>query len=76
LKRHFKILLLAPEYNLEIQARIPAALCAIHNFICIHDSDEEVTAADNGDDHDGSAFDCDHVASASAAAVIDEPLAR
>ena len=36
LKQHFRILLLAPEYSLEIQAWIPAALCAIHNFICTH----------------------------------------
>jgi hypothetical protein len=41
LKNHFRILLLAPaEYDLHIQARIPAALCAIHNFICTHDLDE------------------------------------
>jgi hypothetical protein len=36
LKRRFQILLLAPEYNLEIQGRIPAALACIHNFISIH----------------------------------------
>jgi hypothetical protein len=40
LKRRFRILLLAPEYNLEIQARIPAALCAVHNFIREHDPNE------------------------------------
>jgi hypothetical protein len=37
LKRRFRILLLAPEYSLEVQARIPAALAAVHNFISIHD---------------------------------------
>lgn|ERR1700722_5247602 len=31
---------MAPEYNLNIQARIPMALCAIHNFICQHDPTE------------------------------------
>jgi hypothetical protein len=31
---------LAPEYNLEIQARIPAALCLIHNFITKYDPSE------------------------------------
>ena len=36
LKQQFQILLLAPEYSLEVQARIPAALSAIHNFISIH----------------------------------------
>ena len=40
LKCRFRILLLAPEYSLEIQARIPAALCAVHNFIWVHDSNE------------------------------------
>ncbi|KAJ6559362.1 hypothetical protein DFH09DRAFT_921635, partial [Mycena vulgaris] len=27
-----------PEYNMDIQARIPPALAAIHNFILYHDS--------------------------------------
>ena len=40
LKRHFRILLIAPEYNLEVQAWIPVALSALHNFIHIHDPDE------------------------------------
>ena len=40
LKRRFRILLLAPEYDLRIQAQIPSALCAIHNFILLHDQDE------------------------------------
>jgi len=33
LKRRFKILGVAPEYKMDVQARIPPALCAIHNFI-------------------------------------------
>jgi hypothetical protein len=40
LKRRFAILTCPPEYDMSIQARIPPALCAIHNFICIHDADE------------------------------------
>jgi hypothetical protein len=40
LKKRFRILRIGPEYNLEIQARIPAALCAIHNFIQEHDPNE------------------------------------
>jgi len=32
IKWHFRILLVAPEYGLGIQAQIPTALCAIHNF--------------------------------------------
>ncbi|KIJ19663.1 hypothetical protein PAXINDRAFT_34071, partial [Paxillus involutus ATCC 200175] len=40
LKGRFRILLLAPGYNLDIQAHIPVALCTIHNFMRIHDSDD------------------------------------
>ena len=40
LKKCFQILLIAPEYNLDVQARLPAALCTIHNFICIHAPNE------------------------------------
>lgn len=40
LKRRFRILLISPEYGMEIQARVPAALCAIHNFILTHDPGE------------------------------------
>jgi hypothetical protein len=48
LKCHFRILLLAPEYNLEIQAQIPATLTSIHNFICSHDSDGHAPHTANG----------------------------
>jgi hypothetical protein len=37
LKHFFHILLLSPEYSMEIQACIPAALCAVHNFVGIFD---------------------------------------
>ncbi|OJA11630.1 hypothetical protein AZE42_13458, partial [Rhizopogon vesiculosus] len=47
LKHRFHILLLSPEYSMEIQARIPAALCAAHNFIRTHDPDEELAALPN-----------------------------
>ena len=33
LKCRFWILHLAPEYSMDIQAHIPAALAAVHNFI-------------------------------------------
>jgi hypothetical protein len=33
LKRRFKILVCPPEINMDLQARLPAALAAIHNFI-------------------------------------------
>ena len=40
LKRRFRILHLAPEYDMEVQARIPVSLAALHNFIHIHDPKE------------------------------------
>jgi hypothetical protein len=73
LKRRFRILLLAPEYNLQIQARIPAALCSIHNFIRTHDlldQDEDLVEPDYRNDYD-------HGNIAEAAALRpDEPSAR
>jgi DDE superfamily endonuclease len=58
LKRRFRILLIAPEYSLEIQARIPAALCAVHNFIRTHNPNDELVESDlhdtMPDDHDSS----------------------
>jgi hypothetical protein len=44
LKKRFRILLIGPEYDMTIQAQIPAALCALHNFIHIHDPQEEELA--------------------------------
>jgi hypothetical protein len=40
LKRCFRILVYPAEIDMDLQARIPAALAAIHNFIRIHDPDE------------------------------------
>ncbi|EGN91538.1 hypothetical protein SERLA73DRAFT_67224, partial [Serpula lacrymans var. lacrymans S7.3] len=37
LKCRFDLLNSAPEYNMDIQAKIPPALCVIHNFIRIYD---------------------------------------
>ena len=75
LKHRFQILLLALEYSIQIQVRIPAVLCAIHNFIRIHDSaEDEILTAD--DDNDNVPIDHDHEASATAAAEIDTPSAR
>ena len=39
LKRRFRILLLPLPFKMEAQARIPAALCVLYNFMCIHDSE-------------------------------------
>ncbi|KAG1749515.1 hypothetical protein EDB19DRAFT_1904634 [Suillus lakei] len=41
-----------PAYAMEIQAQIPTALCAIHNFICIHNPSEDNPPADNKDEGD------------------------
>jgi hypothetical protein len=42
LKHHFMILTIPPEFfmAMAIQACIPPALCAVHNFIRIHDPNE------------------------------------
>lgn len=41
LKARFRILSHCPSYSVQVQAQIPAALCAIHNFIRLHDSQED-----------------------------------
>jgi hypothetical protein len=41
LKRRFRILIIPPEYSVKVQAQIPSALCAIHNFIQIYDPKED-----------------------------------
>ena len=41
---------ITPEYNLETQARIPAALCVLHNFILTHDA---INVQMDEDDSDG-----------------------
>lgn len=55
---------------MHIQARIPAALCAIHNFISIHDPTEEIIHADNNNEDapDGD----DHIAPAMAAMEVND----
>jgi len=51
LKHRFRILVLAPKYNLHVQARIPAALCTIHNFIRLHDAEEGPLPDAHGTSH-------------------------
>ncbi|KAF8805531.1 hypothetical protein BYT27DRAFT_7104372 [Phlegmacium glaucopus] len=63
LKQHFQILLLPPHYQLDFQAHIPIALCALQNFIQEIDHSEGVIPtnpyqaahapfpSDIGDDH-------------------------
>ena len=40
LKNHFRILQPSPDVDMGIQALIPPALTAIHNFICKYDNEE------------------------------------
>ena len=49
LKRHFRILVHPPKYDMRTQARLPAALGALHNFI--HDNDPD-DVADFEDDNE------------------------
>jgi DDE superfamily endonuclease len=77
LKRRFRILLLGPEYSLDIQARIPTALCAIHNFIREHDLDEETSLGDVDDsDHNDDDGNNNLTGAANAAPEEDEVSAR
>ena len=48
-----------PEFSIEIQAQIPAALCAIHNFIRVHrlTSNNESSDLDEMDDDGGYTSD-------------------
>src|SRR5260370_36751355 len=48
----FKILKSAPEYDIQSQARLVAALAALHNFICIHDPDKMGDFSDDVQMHD------------------------
>ena len=48
-KRRFRILVHPPEFDMDIQARTPAALAAIHNFIRVHDPED---LADYDDTYD------------------------
>jgi hypothetical protein len=40
LKWRFRILVYPPQFDMEIQARLPPALAALHNFIRKHDPDD------------------------------------
>jgi hypothetical protein len=50
LKRRFTIFSHPPEYNMKLQVRLPPALGAVHNFICIHDPEEIDNCADISDE--------------------------
>jgi hypothetical protein len=50
-KRRFRILLLAPEYSLRIQAQLIPALTVLHNFIRIHDPSDLPDEEDDVQDY-------------------------
>lgn len=60
--------MIGPGYSVEVQAQIPAALCAIHNFIRLHDSqgdelpDAEELIARDADDRDDVARQIEFIA--------------
>ncbi|KAF9473334.1 hypothetical protein BDN70DRAFT_817388, partial [Pholiota conissans] len=49
-KRRFRLMAAAAEYSLQTQAKIPAALAVLHNFI--HTFDPDDLAQDEDDMHD------------------------
>lgn len=51
IKRRFRILLLPPQYDMGIQARIPPALCLVHNVIRVHDPNDMMEYRDVLDEH-------------------------
>ena len=40
LKRRFSLMVASPEYSEDKQAKFIPALCALHNFISVHDHDD------------------------------------
>ncbi|KAF7972769.1 hypothetical protein HWV62_16922 [Athelia sp. TMB] len=76
LKRRYRILSIAPEFNLGIQSRIPCALAAVHNFIRAHDQELEDDIIDDSDDNRrGGWDDPDEEASYRESAINEEPSA-
>ena len=51
LKQQFRILLLPTKFPLDVQARIPTALSALHNFIHTHHSDHDDPLESDSDEH-------------------------
>lgn len=76
LKRRYRILSVSPEFNLEIQSRIPCALAAVHNFIRQHDEKlEEFDGDDINDNQRGGWDDPDEETSFRESAIDEEPSA-
>ena len=58
-KKRFRILHLGSEFPMHIQAQLPAALAAIHNFIRLHDL-EDGDLDGSFEDFNESYEDCIH----------------
>ncbi|KAG1850259.1 hypothetical protein C8R48DRAFT_558352, partial [Suillus tomentosus] len=56
LEHCFQILLLSPAHAMDIQARIPAALCVVHNFIREYEPAESPTNDNDNEDWRGGHF--------------------
>ena len=52
LKQRFRILLLPTKFPLDVQARIPAVLSALHNFIRTRHLDHDDPSESDSDEHD------------------------
>jgi hypothetical protein len=59
MKCHFRILRLVPEYALDVQVQIPAALCAIRNFIREHDTHPDPWLSTTPSRHGSPKYDGD-----------------
>jgi hypothetical protein len=46
-------MVVAPEYSLQTQSKIPLALAALHNFIRINDPDDDAVHEDDHEDDGG-----------------------
>src|SRR5882757_1663520 len=54
LKKRFNILTHPPEYDMDIQARVPPATAALHNFIFEHDPEEVEEVSQTPDPNPGN----------------------
>lgn len=54
-KKRWRILVHPPEFDMDIQARIPPALAALHNFILDHDQSDLDDFVDVIDENPGAA---------------------
>jgi DDE superfamily endonuclease len=45
-KQRFQLMVAAPEYSLAVQGKIIRAICVLHNFIRVHNPDEDLGVTD------------------------------